>query len=71
MAALRFRFAPLATGRDAGGDNALTIRPDHSVWADHSHPGQFSMEILGHFAVAISKQKADLLSVAPGTGCVP
>ena len=33
IAAFRFRFAPPPAGNGAGGDNALTINPDHSVGA--------------------------------------
>ena len=35
MAALRFRFAPPAGNHGAGGNLALTINADHSVWAGH------------------------------------
>jgi putative transposase len=33
IAAFRFRLAPPPAGKGAGGDNALTINPDHSVGA--------------------------------------
>ena len=36
MVALRFRFAPPAVDHGAGGDNALTINPDHSEGADRT-----------------------------------
>lgn len=38
MAALRFRFAPPAGGHGVRGNNALTIKLDHSVGADQE-PG--------------------------------
>ncbi|WP_369825686.1 hypothetical protein, partial [Novosphingobium sp. HII-3] len=33
IAAFRFRFAPPPAGNGAGGDDALTVNPDHSVGA--------------------------------------
>jgi hypothetical protein len=34
IAAVRFRFAPPTGGSGGGGNDALTIKPDHSVGAD-------------------------------------
>ncbi|MEY4967104.1 MAG: hypothetical protein RL274_2687, partial [Pseudomonadota bacterium] len=34
--ALRFRYAPPTAGHSAGGWNALTIKTDHPVEADHA-----------------------------------
>ncbi|MEY4967295.1 MAG: hypothetical protein RL274_2878, partial [Pseudomonadota bacterium] len=34
---LRFRYAPPTAGHSAGGWNALTIKTDHPVGADHLH----------------------------------
>jgi hypothetical protein len=47
MAALRFRFAPPTTDHGAGDDNALTIKPDHSVGADQGNSIQgFELELM-------------------------
>ncbi|WP_369825676.1 hypothetical protein, partial [Novosphingobium sp. HII-3] len=40
IAAFRFRFAPPPAGNGAGGDDALTVNPDHSVGAGHDQAQQ-------------------------------
>ncbi|MBG6116365.1 transposase InsO family protein [Sphingobium sp. JAI105] len=47
------RFAPPPGGNSNGGNNALTIKPDHSVGADHRHgvrqkPPSFSTSTVQH-----------------------
>jgi len=45
MAALRFRYVPPTAGHSAGGWNALTIKTDHPVGADHMRRWIYSLKM--------------------------